>query len=224
MGNSDIFQVGSDSEKNIQNSSQTSILRRLLARLIDLFIVYLLASSLSILIFGLLTISQPEKTKTYLSYVRANNLTSWENLEKNFSSSDNLIINCPNSSDESCLVAREYLLNQILILSVSLLIAHVFYFCGMTKSRLANTIGKHWLGMQVVDQIGKTPSLIQLFTREIFFILWYISMIFSIFWLQLAVVENLLTFLILISVLKGSFSKDKITLHDQLAYTKVVKI
>jgi len=80
------------------------------------------------------------------------------------------------------------------------------------------------LSIQVVDQTGKDPSLIQLLTREIFFILWYISMIFSIFWLQLTIVENLLTFLILISVVKGLLSKDKITLHDQLACTKVVKI
>ncbi len=224
MINSDSFQDRFDSENNTQNSDPASILLRLLARVIDLLIVYLLASGLSILIFSLLAISQPEKAKIYSNYVRANTLTSWENLEKNFSSSDNLIINCPNSNDESCLVAREYLLSQILILSISLLVVHILYFCTMTKSRFSNTIGKHLLGIRVVDQIGRTSSLIQLFTREIFFILWYISMIFSIFWLQLAVVENLLTFLILISVLRGSFSKDKITLHDQLSYTKVVKI
>ncbi len=223
MSNSDSFRARFDLENNTQNSSLASILRRLLARVIDLLVVYLLASGLSILIFGLLAISQPEKIKIYSNYVRANNLTSWENLQKNLSRSS-LIIDCPDTTDESCLVTKEYLLSQILILSASLLLVHIFYFCAITKSNLANTFGKYWLGIQIVDQTGKTPSLIQLVTREIFFILWYISMILVIFWPQLVLVENLLTFLILISVFKGSLSKDKITLHDQLAYTKVVKI
>jgi len=182
-----------------------------------------LVFSLGILVLSFLAISQPEKTKIYQDYLRHNNLPSWESLQQN-PASTNLILDCSNSNDQSCFVAREYLYNQILILSVSLLVVHIFYFCVLTKSRLSNTIGKHLLSIQVVDQTGKDPSLIQLLTREIFFILWYISMIFSIFWLQLTIVESLLTFLILISVVKGSFSKDKITLHDQLACTKVVKI
>ena len=101
MSNSDTFRARFDLENNIQNSGPASILRRLLARVIDLLIVYLLASGLSILIFGLLAISQPEKTKIYSNYVRANNLTSWENLEKNLSRSS-LIIDCPDATDESC--------------------------------------------------------------------------------------------------------------------------
>ena len=217
------FQASIDPETSAQNLGTASIFCRLLARIIDFFIVYLLVFSLGILVLSFLAISQPEKTKIYQDYLRHNNLTSWESLQQN-SASTNLILDCSNSNDQSCFVAREYLYNQILILSASLLVVHIFYFCVLTKSRLFNTIGKRLLSIQVVDQTGKDPSLIQLLTREIFFILWYISMIFSIFWLQLTIVESLLTFLILISVVKGSFSKDKITLHDQLACTKVVKI
>jgi len=217
------FQASIDPETSAQNLGAASIFCRLLARIIDFFIVYLVVFSLGILLLSFLAISQPEKTKIYQDYLRHNNLPSWESLQQNLAST-NLILDCSNSNDQSCFVAREYLYNQILILSVSLLVVHIFYFCVLTKSRLSNTIGKHLLSIQVVDQTGKDPSLIQLLTREIFFILWYISMIFSIFWLQLTIVESLLTFLILISVVKGSFSKDKITLHDQLACTKVVKI
>ena len=217
------FQASVNPETSAQNLGATSIFCRLLARIIDFFIVYLLVFSLGILVLSFLAISQPEKTKIYQDYLRHNNLTSWESLQQNLAST-NLILECSNSNDQSCFIAREYLYNQILILSVSLLVVHIFYFCVLTKSRLSNTIGKRLLSIQVVDQTGKDPSLIQLLTREIFFILWYISMIFSIFWLQLTIVESLLTFLILISVVKGSFSKDKITLHDQLACTKVVKI
>jgi len=217
------FQASIDPETSAQNLGAASIFYRLLARIIDFLIIYLVVFSLGILVLSFLAISQPEKTKIYQDYLRHNNLPSWESLQQN-PASTNLILDCSNSNDQSCFVAREYLYNQILILSVSLLVVHIFYFCVLTKSRLSNTIGKHLLSIRVVDQTGKDPSLIQLLTREIFFILWYISMIFSIFWLQLTIVESLLTFLILISVVKGSFSKDKITLHDQLACTKVVKI
>jgi uncharacterized RDD family membrane protein YckC len=217
------FQANVDAETIAQNSGAASIFSRLLARIIDFFIVYLVVFSLGILLFSFLAISQPEKTKIYQDYLRHNNLTSWESLQQNLAST-NLILDCSNSNDQSCFVAKEYLYKQILILSASLLVVHIFYFCVLTKIRLFNTIGKRLLSIQVVDQTGKDPSLIQLLTREIFFILWYISMIFSIFWLQLTIVESLLTFLILISVVKGSLSKDKITLHDQLACTKVVKI
>jgi len=217
------FQASIDPETSAQNLGAASIFCRLLARIIDFFIVYLVVFSLGILVLSFLAISQPEKTKIYQDYLRHNNLTSWESLQQNLAST-NLILDCSNSNDQSCFIAREYLYNQILILSASLLVVHIFYFCVLTKSRLFNTIGKRLLSIRVVDQTGKDPSLIQLLTREIFFILWYISMIFSIFWLQLTIVESLLTFLILISVVKGSFSKDKITLHDQLACTKVVKI
>jgi len=217
------FQASIDPETSAQNLGAASIFCRLLARIIDFFIVYLVVFSLGILVLSFLAISQPEKTKIYQDYLRHNNLTSWESLQQNLAST-NLILDCSNSNDQSCFVAREYLYNQILILSASLLVVHIFYFCVLTKSRLFNTIGKRLLSIRVVDQTGKDPSLIQLLTREIFFILWYISMIFSIFWLQLTIVESLLTFLILISVVKGLFSKDKITLHDQLACTKVVKI
>ena len=217
------FQASIDPETSAQNLGAASIFCRLLARIIDFLIIYLVVFSLGILLLSFLAISQPEKTKIYQDYLRHNNLTSWESLQQNLAST-NLILDCSNSNDQSCFIAREYLYNQILILSASLLVVHIFYFCVLTKSRLSNTIGKHLLSIQVVDQTGKDPSLIQLLTREIFFILWYISMIFSIFWLQLTIVESLLTFLILISVVKGSFSKDKITLHDQLACTKVVKI
>ena len=217
------FQASIDPETSAQNLGAASIFYRLLARIIDFLIIYLVVFSLGILVLSFLAISQPEKTKIYQDYLRHNNLTSWESLQQNLAST-NLILDCSNSNDQSCFIAREYLYNQILILSASLLVVHIFYFCVLTKSRLSNTIGKHLLSIQVVDQTGKDPSLIQLLTREIFFILWYISMIFSIFWLQLTIVESLLTFLILISVVKGSLSKDKITLHDQLACTKVVKI
>jgi uncharacterized RDD family membrane protein YckC len=217
------FQASIDPETSAQNLGAASIFYRLLTRIIDFFIVYLLVFSLGILLLSFLAISQPEKTKLYQDYLRHNNLPSWESLQQN-PASTNLILDCSSSNDQSCFVVREYLYDQILILSASLLVVHIFYFCVLTKSRLFNTIGKRLLSIQVVDQTGKTPSLIQLLTREIFFILWYISMILSIFWLQLTVVESLLTFLILISVVKGSLSKDKITLHDQLACTKVVKI
>ena len=178
------FQASIDPKTSAQNLGAASIFSRLLARIIDFFIVYLLVFSLGILVLSFLAISRPEKTKIYQDYLRHNNLTSWESLQQN-PASTNLILDCSNSNDQSCFVAREYLYNQILILSASLLVVHIFYFCVLTKSRLSNTIGKYLLSIQVVDQTGKDPSLIQLFTREIFFILWYISMIFSIFWLQL---------------------------------------
>ena len=119
------FQASIDPETSAQNLGAASIFCRLLARIIDFLIIYLVVFSLGILLLSFLAISQPEKTKIYQDYLRHNNLTSWESLQQN-PASTNLILDCSNSNDQSCFVAREYLYNQILILSVSLLVVQFF--------------------------------------------------------------------------------------------------
>ncbi len=175
---------------------------RFVVRIIDffiyLFINILLISIISILLTSGLGISL-EQSQQYFQACYAN-ITSPEclNLGTNF---------------------------KILLWSIPTIstLVYIAYFVILPKFLFRATPAKLLFKLKIINQGQDSLILLQLFVREIFFIL-FIFFTFSPFIPALAQVAYLMQLFIFIESSKALFSQSQTTWHDDLSSTKVIQL
>ncbi len=196
--------------------------RRLAARIIDWFVVLIVAFVIGLPSSLIFASFRAEDFQAYTDWTLFNqdSLLSWESLAEN--ESDNFF-NCQSADDEaSCLRAESFAIDQAaLILGIFILIQAV-YFTLLTSSKFQATLGKRLLKVKVVDGIFERPSWWQALTREIIFLIFFLSLLLGLYQQNMQLVGVFLELTILASCLKIVFSSDKTAIHDNLAFTKVI--
>jgi uncharacterized RDD family membrane protein YckC len=197
------------SEKNPKSSSSIATsFQRFSARLIDLSFVFFVSICLSVLFIF-----------TYLVTIDFNTL-------------EQTSLNCSNlsyqelQSKEICNDFIQRVESSIFWLFIILFVFYIMYFVLMPKTKLKSTFGKLAMKLRIVDdKLQNKVTLIQLFTREVFWILFWFFIFFSpIFPTFAQISTNIILIFLLVNSIKISFSQDKIGFNDTLSNTRTIKL
>lgn len=201
--------------------------KRFLARLVDFVVVLLITLAIGTFFSFLMAVLKPHEFQAYLEY--ATNY-SWDQLRWNTINSDSQyqpgsVFDCRNAQDpQKCLVAEGFIIDQTVAVLVIFVILQVLYFGVLTSSRFQATLGKLLFRLKVVNADSDPPSLLQSATREVIFVLFFLSLSLGIYLTQLQLASGVLEIVLLIDSIKIIVSRKKTALHDDLAYTRVVAI
>ncbi len=212
-----------ESLKNDEETSYASLSSRILAKIIDLFIVFLLTLSIAIPLNGIVAAVKVNDFRIYINYISQNPISLIQSRDQAINN-DNFLFSCKNTEDlEKCKIALQYAKNQTAIVIGILIFVYILYFSLLTNSKIETTLGKFLLKIRVVSSNLGRPSLIQAITREVLMILIFVVTLFSVYYPSIRIVGEVLELLVFASIAKVVFSKDKTAIHDNLAYTKVIK-
>ncbi len=212
-----------ESLKNDEETSYASLSSRILAKIIDLFIVFLLTLSIAIPLNGIVAAVKVNDFRIYINYISQNPISLIQARDQAINN-DNFLFSCKNTEDpEKCKIALQYAKNQTAIVIGILIFVYILYFSLLTNSKIETTLGKFLLKIRVVSSNLGRPSLIQAITREVLMILIFVVTLFSVYYPSIRIVGEVLELLVFASIAKVVFSKDKTAIHDNLAYTKVIK-
>lgn len=214
-------------ESSVQNLNTSSHLpvglaKRTLARVVDFFILFVLALVMGMALSMVSTIFNPDGFQAYLNYSNQVDIFNLE-LNGNRKYEAGELFNCNQAQNkEICINAEQFSINQTAFILSSFVFLQIIYFTLLTSSKFQATLGKLLFSIKVVRNDYGSPSWLQSITREIFFILFFLSTILTLYLSQAQIIGSILEIIILISTFKIVFSKDKTSLHDNLAYTKVI--
>ncbi len=213
-------------EKSLENNEETSyasLFSRVLAKIIDLFIVFLLTLSIAIPVNAIIAVIKVDDFRVYVDYVSQSRI-DLNHLREQTVDDDDFLFSCKTTEEpEKCQIALQYAKNQTAIVIGILIFIYILYFGLLTNSKIRTTFGKYLLKIRVVSSNLKKPSLVQAITREVFIILIFVVTLFSIYYPNIRIIGGVLELMIFASLAKMVFSKDKTAIHDNLAYTKVIK-
>lgn len=125
-------------------------------------------------------------------------------------------------SSPQCLnLGQDY---QILMWSLPVFstIIYILYFVIIPALVLPSTPAKILFQLHIISQDQEKPTILQLFVREIFFVM-FIFFSFAPFLLAFSVAAGILQIFILLETSKALFSPFKTTWHDDLSATRVIE-
>jgi uncharacterized RDD family membrane protein YckC len=215
----------------IQSNIPASFNRRLFARLVDniLYFVTLLLVLL-VLSTGLGRYIFPQDFNQYQVY--ADQLST--HLRTSDKSANDIFLesqNCSFSSlsdqvkslNQLCQNNRVYQI-KIIYLSISIMfLVSTLYFVMSTSSKYSGTLGKILFKIKVVSNTNQRISLLQSFTREIF---WILSGIAGIIAIYIPIFDTLRTLMLIFIIAESSrlvYSITRKSFHDEIAQTQVVR-
>jgi len=179
--------------------------KRLLARIID----GLLLSTVSvILVVGLFFIGVAANRVSLDSFIKGNEACRQQ------APSDSVSQECKNFENS--------LLYPTLIFQAVITILSVSYYVFLTSSKMQGTLGKKLMGLKVVNKEYQKVSLVESFTREIFYSASSVLSVMVILSPFLNLFNGFLSLFILVDALIMFGNEKRATLHDRLAHTYVL--
>jgi hypothetical protein len=204
-----------------------SVKDRLLARLVDFGVCLILILFVNITIPITFSLLYPSQYQNLVNFQEK--LITSENgsdLEETFDKLSRQS-ECNYSDDnlkEMCRENQGYLIQMNIWSSFISFILTNSYFVLLTISSWQATLGKRLLNLKVVGASSKKVTLLEAFSRELFWILQGLFLTVSFLYDPFAELYVISWMVIGLSFSKAFFSQNKRMLHDYISYTKVLKI